>query len=323
MAPGTTSPDTLPWSPAATAGSGWGWPRTAQCRSGGGDLGHQPRQQRRRPRRADRRRFRAAVAAFGVDVADEESVAAGTAQTLETFGRIDSLFANAGVSGRPAPIDEMSTEEWRRVMSVNLDGQFYTVRSVAGHMKARRSGSIVFTSSVSMSEGLPFSTHYAAAKAALTAHGPRSCRRTGTRGHPRQRDRAGLDPGGHDRGPTVLPAAQAKILPRVPLRRWGAPDDYEALAVWLAGPGRATSPVRPWSSTEATAFSALRGHRYSPARNATRAGAAGLSVDGSSLTAVGGNGGDGGPVSGGVGGSGGLAFAPNGTATPGTPGTST
>ena len=47
----------------------------------------------------------AAVAAFGVDVADEESVAAGTAQTLETFGRIDSLFANAGVPGRPAPID--------------------------------------------------------------------------------------------------------------------------------------------------------------------------------------------------------------------------
>lgn len=179
----------------------------------------------------------AAVAAFGVDVADEESVAAGTAQTLETFGHIDSLFANAGVPGRPAPIDEMSTEEWRRVMSVNLDGQFYTVRSVAGHMKARRTGSIVFTSSVSMSEGLPFSTHYAAAKAALAAM---------ARGLAVELARDGVRvnaivPGWTQAAMTEdllsSPAAQAKILPRVPLRRWGAPDDYEALAVWLAGPG--------------------------------------------------------------------------------------
>ncbi|MCB1288778.1 MAG: SDR family oxidoreductase [Mycobacterium sp.] len=179
----------------------------------------------------------AAVAAFGVDVADEESVAAGTAQTLETFGRIDSLFANAGVPGRPAPIDEMSTQEWRRVMSVNLDGQFYTVRAVAGHMKARHTGSIVFTSSVSMSEGLPFSTHYAAAKAALTAM---------ARGLAVELARDGVRvnaivPGWTQAAMTEdllsSPAAQAKILPRVPLRRWGAPDDYEALAVWLAGPG--------------------------------------------------------------------------------------
>ena len=179
----------------------------------------------------------AAVAAFGVDVADEESVAAGTAQTLETFGRIDSLFANAGVPGRPAPIDEMSTQEWRRVMSVNLDGQFYTVRAVAGHMKARHTGSIVFTSSVSMSDGLPFSTYYAAAKAALTAM---------ARGLAVELARDGIRvnaivPGWTQAAMTEdllsSPAAQAKILPRVPLRRWGAPDDYEALAVWLAGPG--------------------------------------------------------------------------------------
>ena len=58
----------------------------------------------------------AAVAAFRVDVSDEDAVAAGVAQTLATFGRIDSCFANAGVPGRPAPIDTMSTEEWRRVM---------------------------------------------------------------------------------------------------------------------------------------------------------------------------------------------------------------
>lgn len=179
----------------------------------------------------------APVAAFTVDVGDESAVTAGVAATLERFGRIDSCFANAGVAGRPSPIDTMSTEEWRRVLSVNLDGQFFTVRAVAGHMKSRRTGSIVFTSSVSMTDGLPFSTHYAAAKAGLTAM---------ARGLAVEMARDGIRVNAIVPGWTVAAmteglltsdAAQAKILPRVPLRRWGTPEDFEALAVWLAGPG--------------------------------------------------------------------------------------
>ena len=177
------------------------------------------------------------VAAFTVDVSDEESVARGVEQTLETFGQIDSCFANAGVAGRPSPVDTMTTEEWRRVMSINLDGQFYTARAVAGHMKSRRTGSIVFTSSVSMSDGLPFATHYAGAKAALTAM---------ARGLAVELARDGIRvnaivPGWTRAAMTEdlldSPAAQAKILPRVPLRRWGTPEDFEAVAVWLAGRG--------------------------------------------------------------------------------------
>ena len=177
------------------------------------------------------------VAAFTVDVSDEAAVARGVEQTLETFGQIDSCFANAGVAGRPSPVDTMTTEEWRRVMSINLDGQFYTARAVAGHMKSRRTGSIVFTSSVSMSDGLPFATHYAGAKAALTAM---------ARGLAVELARDGIRvnaivPGWTRAAMTEdlldSPAAQAKILPRVPLRRWGTPEDFEAVAVWLAGRG--------------------------------------------------------------------------------------
>jgi len=177
------------------------------------------------------------VAAFAVDVGDEVAVARGVAETLERFGQIDSCFANAGVGGRPSPIDQMSTEEWRRVMSVNLDGQFFTVRAVAGHMKARRTGSIVFTSSVSMTDGLPFSIHYAAAKAAVAAM---------ARGLAVELARDGIRANAIVPGWTKAamteelldsPGFQAKVLPRVPLRRWGTPDDFEGLAVWLAGPG--------------------------------------------------------------------------------------
>ncbi len=179
----------------------------------------------------------APVAAFAVDVSDEAAVAHGLEQTLAAFGHIDSCFANAGVPGRPSPIDAMSTDEWHRVLSVNLDGQFFTVRAVAGHMKARGSGSIVFTSSVSMSDGLPFATHYAAAKAGLAAM---------ARGLAVELARDGIRvnaivPGWTKAAMTEdllsSPTAQAKILPRVPLRRWGTPQDFEALAVWLAGPG--------------------------------------------------------------------------------------
>lgn len=177
------------------------------------------------------------VACFAVDVSDETAVAEGMARTLERFGRVDSCFANAGVGGRPAPIDAMSTEEWRRVMAVNLDGQFFTVRAVAGHMKARGGGSIVFTSSVSMSEGLAFSVHYAAAKAAVAAMARSLAVELA-------RDKIRVNavvPGWTKAAMTEelleSPAALTKILPRVPLRRWGTPEDFEALAVWLAGPG--------------------------------------------------------------------------------------
>jgi NAD(P)-dependent dehydrogenase (short-subunit alcohol dehydrogenase family) len=179
----------------------------------------------------------APVAAFTVNVADEDAVAAGTQATLERFGQIDSCFANAGVGGVPSPVDAMSTEEWRRVMSVNLDGQFFTVRAVAGHMKARKTGSIVFTSSVSQTDGLPFAIHYAAAKAGVAAM---------ARGLAVELARDGIRANAIVPGWTVAamteglldsPAAQAKILPRVPVRRWGVPDDFEALAVWLASPG--------------------------------------------------------------------------------------
>ena len=182
----------------------------------------------------------APVGSFTVDVSDEDAVTAGLEATLEQFGRIDSCFANAGVGPRPTSIDTLSTQEWRRVMSVNLDGVFFTVRAVAAHMKSQGSdGSIVFTSSVSVSDGMAFSTHYAAAKSALVAMA-RALAVELARDDIRVN---ALVPGWTKAAMTDAllesPAAQAKILPRIPLRRWGTPQDFEAVAVWLAGPGSA------------------------------------------------------------------------------------
>lgn len=180
------------------------------------------------------------IGSFTVDVSDEDAVAAGLEATLARFGRVDSCFANAGISPQPSAIDSLSTEEWRRVLAVNLDGVFYTVRPVVAHMKSRGGGgSLVFTSSVSISDGMAFSTQYAAAKSALVAMARAlavELARDGIRVN-------ALVPGWTKATMTEAllesPVAQAKILPRIPLRRWGNPEDFAAVAVWLAGAGSA------------------------------------------------------------------------------------
>ena len=72
------------------------------------------------------------------------------AGTLRALGRIDGCFANAGVSGRGMPsFLEMSAEEWRRVLKVNLDGAFYTFRAAARHMVERGGGDLMVDEPVS------------------------------------------------------------------------------------------------------------------------------------------------------------------------------
>ena len=81
------------------------------------------------------------VAAMRCDVSDEAAVQRCFAETLERFGRVDGCFANAGVGGRAASFDTMTAEEWRRVLAVNLDGVFYTLRAAArAHESPRRRG---------------------------------------------------------------------------------------------------------------------------------------------------------------------------------------
>jgi NAD(P)-dependent dehydrogenase (short-subunit alcohol dehydrogenase family) len=102
-------------------------------------------------------------------VSDEDQVTAAFDQTLHELGKVDSLFANAGVGGF-APFTQMSLAEFRRVTSINLDGAFLTLRAAAAHMVERgEGGSLVGISSVSAIHGAPGMEHYAASKAGLAA----------------------------------------------------------------------------------------------------------------------------------------------------------
>jgi NAD(P)-dependent dehydrogenase (short-subunit alcohol dehydrogenase family) len=66
---------------------------------------------------------------------------------VEKWGRLDLVFANAGINGTWAPIDQITPDEWDQVMAVNLRGTYLTIRYAVPHLK-KRGGSIVITSSV-------------------------------------------------------------------------------------------------------------------------------------------------------------------------------
>lgn len=172
--------------------------------------------------------------AVACDVTDEASVDAALRTTLERLGPIDALFANAGTTGE-VRFPDLAFDEWRRVLSVNLDGTFLAVRAVVERMIERGSGgSIVVTASVAGTHGLPRAPHYSASKggqlgfvralaAALARYGIRV---------------NAVSPGFVETEMTGELAAnerfQQALMARVPMRRWGRPADFEAVAVFLA-----------------------------------------------------------------------------------------
>jgi len=84
----------------------------------------------------------------------------------DRFGRLDAVVSNAGIFNM-APFDELSPEQWRRMMSVHLDGGFYLSQPAYQIMKAQGYGRFVFIASGAGLFGQPLAAHYAAAKAGL------------------------------------------------------------------------------------------------------------------------------------------------------------
>jgi NAD(P)-dependent dehydrogenase (short-subunit alcohol dehydrogenase family) len=110
--------------------------------------------------------------AGGVAVASHDSVASpegGEAivrTAVERFGRLDAVVSNAGIFNSIA-FDELSPDDWRRMLSVHLDGGFYLSQPAYKVMKQQRYGRFVFISSSGGMFGQPWESHYAAAKAGL------------------------------------------------------------------------------------------------------------------------------------------------------------
>ena len=185
------------------------------------------------------------------DVADRAAVEEAFAATLARFGRIDGVFANAGVSSRTRQsFMDREPAEWRRIFETNLDGAVQVLQLAARHMADRAKagdpfGRLVATSSTAAIEGAAFNEHYGATKGALNAM---------VRAIAVELARHGITanailPGWIETEMTARLTTDAKfvgnVIPRIPARRFGKPSDFGAIAAYLmsAGSGYTTGQV--------------------------------------------------------------------------------
>lgn len=176
------------------------------------------------------------VAAFRCDVSDQGQVVDTFAATVDRLGKVDALFANAGM-GWAAPFVDQTLEQWRRVLAVNLEGVFLCFREAARHMIERgEGGSLVAVSSVAAIHGAPRNQPYAASKGAVNAVVRGLAVELG-----RYRIRCNsILPGWIETEMTEAARQNEKVVQnttyRTPLRRWGTPADFGGVAVYLANP---------------------------------------------------------------------------------------
>lgn len=106
----------------------------------------------------------ASVKIFEANVTDEEQVKNYVQFTLDTFGKIDGFFNNAGIEGKQNLTENYASDEFEKVISVNLNGVFYGMKHVLKVMKEQGHGSIVNTASVGGIRGIGNQSGYAASK---------------------------------------------------------------------------------------------------------------------------------------------------------------
>jgi NAD(P)-dependent dehydrogenase (short-subunit alcohol dehydrogenase family) len=178
---------------------------------------------------------RGAMAAW-FDVADEKGWDRLEAEVRKRFGRLDWVVANAGVAGA-GPITELRLAEWRRVLSVNLDGAFLTLRS-GMRLMGEAGGAMVVVASAAAVKGEPRGAAYGASKAgavqlmkvAAKEGAPRRVRVNAVLAGGAETPMLGLGEQAKTKGEKEAFAAMAASLP---LGRFAAPHETAAMIAFL------------------------------------------------------------------------------------------
>ncbi len=98
------------------------------------------------------------------DAANPDQMQSAFDMIMDKWGRLDVLMANAGIAGPTASIENVTLDDWRRCLSVNLDGSFLAAKLAVPMMKSQKSGVITLTSSTAGQWGYPYRSPYATAK---------------------------------------------------------------------------------------------------------------------------------------------------------------
>lgn len=166
-----------------------------------------------------------------VNVGEVQSVTAAVQQTLRQHAAIDVLVNCAGITGPNVKVWDYPPEDWVRVMQVNLNGLFYCCRELVPHMRERNYGRIVNLASVAGKDGNPNASAYSASKAgviALTKSLGKELADTGVRVNcvtPAAVKTAIFD--------QMSPEHIQFMLSKIPMGRFGEPDEVAAMVTWL------------------------------------------------------------------------------------------
>lgn len=173
--------------------------------------------------------------AVPVEIADSRSVDAMVERTVQTYGQLDVLVHCAAIL-RVAPIIEMTDEQWRDVLAVNLDGTFYVSRAAGREMAKRRTGKIILMTSDRGIYGHPTRSSYATSKGGIIAFVKSMAREVGPLGITVN----GLNPGQTDTPMMRSSTPPERIEARAktdPLGRIGTPEDAAEMVLFLATNG--------------------------------------------------------------------------------------
>ena len=173
-----------------------------------------------------------------LDVSDSRAVASTMSATISEFGKLDILVANAAVAGMSAylgPVLDVTDEQWRRIIDVNLSGVFYCAREAARVMIPNNSGSIIVIGSVNSYVADANVPAYAASKGGVLMLMKSLARDLGPKGIRVN----GIAPGGTDTEKMFeairqLGLTQEELVERIPIGRRGQPEEIAAVAAFLA-----------------------------------------------------------------------------------------
>jgi 3-oxoacyl-[acyl-carrier protein] reductase len=172
------------------------------------------------------------VLTLAADVTRAADVDGAVARVVERWGRLDILVNNAGITGRSVPIWELSDEDWRRVMEVDLTSVFLCCRAAVKVMLAQGSGRIVNIASIAGKEGNPTLVPYSTAKAGVIGLTKALAKEVATRGILVNAV-----------APAVIETDMLKqmerstvdlLVSKIPMGRVGRPEEVAALVAWLA-----------------------------------------------------------------------------------------
>lgn len=173
-----------------------------------------------------------------VDVASAAQVDAMVARTIETFGRLDCAFNNAGIEGVAATADAYEEEDWDRLIAVNLKGVWLCMRAELREMLKQGSGAIVNCSSIAGLVGFPSTPAYTASK-----HGVVGLTRSAALDYAQKGIRVNavcpgvIDTAMIDRSTHGSAEAETQLAQSEPVGRMGRPEEIADAVVWLCSDG--------------------------------------------------------------------------------------